>query len=740
MLSRRGFILSGAAVGGGLIVAWSMRALDDGDAAAKFAGAGAAAHPLNAWLKIDTDGIVTCAIHRAEMGQGVTTGLAQLLIEELDGVWADTRFEFAPVDRDYFNFGILEDGRPFGDPDESLGAAAGTWAMRRVMHAVGLSLTVASTSIIDAWDTLRPAGAAARQMLIAAAARRWDVDAGSLHTEPGFVVDAAGTRRASYGELAAAAADERPPSDPPLKPPADYRLVGRDVPRLDAPMKVDGSAVFASDVELPDMLYAAIVHSPVVGSNVESYDATAAAAMPGVERIVRAGDNAVAVVASDTWSALQAADAVTITAAPVDLVDTDDIDDRYFAKLDAEALVTIRDDEGTDASMDSAAATAFAEYTAPYLAHECMEPMSCVAHFTGDALSVWAGTQSNSVSRDVAAALAGLDKDKVEVHSTFLGGGFGRRAEMDSVTQAVAIALQFPGRPIKLTWSRQQDTRHGAYRPLAVARVRGAVDGDGALAAIDYRVVAQSVGADYARRTPSPRKVDDADDRNVISPTDRPLYSIANLRVGYVPVVAHVPVGFWRSVAYSLNPFFLESFIDELAHAANTDPLAFRRRALAGRDRHLAVLDAVEDAAGPAHPGRGYALVESHGSVIAHAIDVETEAGEFSRVARVTCAIDCGRPLHPDNIVAQTEGCIFNGLAAALYGRVDIENGRIRQRSFGAYARYLLADQPRIDVRIVPSERRPGGVGEVSLPGVAPALCNAIFAATGRRVRKLPIR
>lgn len=740
MLSRRGFILSGAAVGGGLIVAWSMRALDDGDAAAKFAGAGAAAHPLNAWLKIDTDGIVTCAIHRAEMGQGVTTGLAQLLIEELDGDWANTRFEFAPVDRDYFNFGILEDGRPFGDPEASLGAAAGTWAMRRIMHAVGLSLTVASTSIIDAWDTLRPAGAAARQMLIAAAARRWNVDVGALTTEPGYVVDAAGGRKASYGELAEAAAEERPPSDPPLKPPADYRLVGRDVPRLDTPMKVDGSAMFASDVELPEMLYAAIVHSPVVGSSVESFDAAAAEAMPGVERVVRAGDAAIAVVASDTWSALQAADAVTLTPAPLDLVDTDGLVDRYFDKLDAEALVTIRDDEGTDAIIDAATTTAFAEYSAPYLAHECMEPMSCVAHYTGDALAVWAGTQSNSVSRDVAAALAGLDKDKVEVHTTFLGGGFGRRAEMDSVEQAVAIALQFPDRPIKLTWSRQQDTRHGAYRPLAVARVRGAVDGDGGLAAIDYRVVAQSVGADYARRTPSPRKVDDADDRNVISPTDRPLYDIASLRVGYVPVIAHVPVGFWRSVAYSLNPFFLESFIDELAHAAGTDPLAFRRSALAGRERHLAVLDALEDAAGPARRGRGYALVESHSSVIAHAVDVDTEAGEFSRVARVTCAIDCGRALHPDNIVAQTEGCIFNGLAAALHGRVDIENGRIRQRSFGAYARFLLADQPRIDVRIVPSELRPGGVGEVSLPGVAPALCNAIFAATGRRVRKLPIR
>jgi len=732
-------MLSGAAAGGGLILAYGAWRLDDGDAAQKFAAAGRPAFPLNAWIKIDPDGDITCAIHRAEMGQGITTGIAQLLIEELDGEWSRARFEFSPVDRDYYNFGILEDGRPFGDPDASWWAGTGTWAMRQVMHAVGLSLTVASTSTIDAWDTVRPAGAAARQMLIAAAARRWQCSPGELRTEPGVVIDAAGGRQADYGALAEAAARETPPAKPPLKAPDKYRIVGRNVPRLDIPMKVAGSAEYASDVVLPDMLYAAIVHSPVIGTRMASFDAGAAERLPGVERIVPAGNDAVAVVASNTWAALQAAQRVRVEPEPMDTVDTDELGAHYFSLLDTRERVIIRDDTGTLATLEASRHIVSADYEAPYLAHECMEPMSCVAVYTGDALEVWVGTQSNSLSRDVAAQVAGLDRRRVTIHSTFLGGGFGRRAEMDFVSQAVAVAVQFPGRPIKLTWSREQDIRHGTLRPLAVARVRGALTGDGSIAAIDYAVVSQSVSADYARRTPSPRKVDDDADRYVVAPSDRPLYAVGTLRASYVPVLSHVPVGYWRSVSYTLNPFFLESFIDELATMAGADPLAFRRRALVGNPRHLAVLDALEEAAGPPPPGRGFAIVESHGSVVAHAVDIATQDGRFAGVERVTCAIDCGRVLHPDTVRAQTVSCIFDGLAVALYGRVEIVAGQVQQRRFRTYADFRLAAQPRIDVHIVPGVERPGGAGEVSLPGVAPALCNAIFAATGTRIRTLPV-
>jgi len=366
---------------------------------------------------------------------------------------------------------------------------------------------------------------------------------------------------------------------------------------------------------------------------------------------------------------------------------------------------------------------------------------SCVARFAGDALEVWVGTQSNSLSRDVAAAVSGLAKDRVTVHSTFMGGAFGRRSEMDFVAQAVALAVQLPGRPIKLSWTRRQDVRHGAFRPASVARVRGTVDADGNIAAIDFAVAQQSVTADFARRVPSPRKVDDDDDRYIVAPADQPLYRVDKLRASYVPVIAHVPVGFWRSVSFTLIPFFFESFVDELAANTAADPLEFRRRALAGKPRYLAVLDALAELAGPATAdGRGYAFIESHGTVVGHAIDVAAREGKFDRVMRVACTIDCGFALHPDNVIAQTEGCIFDGLAAALDGRIDIRAGKVRQQYFSTYAQFRMDQQPQIDIRIVPSDNRPGGVGEAAIPGVAPALCNAIFAATGERIRRLPVR
>jgi isoquinoline 1-oxidoreductase beta subunit len=753
MLSRRGFILSGAAVGGGLVIAYASHRLDDGDATEKFAASGRAASPLNAWIKITSQGEIICAIHRAEMGQGITTGIAQLLIEELDGDWNNARFEFPPVDRDYYNFGILEDGRPFGDPDASLLAGAGTWAMREMFHAIGLSLTAASVSIIDAWDTVRPAGAAARQMLIAAAARRWNCDPPSLITEAGVVIDAAGNRRATYGDLAEAAAQEEPPSDPPLKNPADYRLVGHDVPRLDTPAKVSGTAMYGSDVVLPNMLYAAIVHSPVIGTRVAGFDGSEAAREPGVTGVVTAGEFAVAVVAADTWTAMRAAEQVRVDAlletgdgTPIIPVDTDGLGEAYLAMLNEQEPVVIREEGTADAAIASNDRSIDVVYELPYLTHECMEPMNCTALYTGDALEVWAGSQGNSIARDTAARVAGLSNDQVRFHSTFMGGGFGRRAEMDFVEQATAVAIQFPGRPIKLTWSRPQDIRHGTTRPAAVARVRGAVGANGSIA-MNYAVAAQSVSASYGTRVPSPRRVDDRDDRYIVAPSDRPAYRIDNMKVWYVPVRAHVPVGYWRSVSHTINPFFLECFIDELAASVDTDPLTFRRQALADQPRHLAVLDALDEFAGPATQPRGYAINETHGSVVAHAVEVETRGGaqgraqnvEFARVARVFCVVDCGRVLHPDNVVAQTEGCIFDGLANALQGRLEIADGIVQQQNLRTYDRFKLDEQPEIHVHLVSSERRPGGVGEVAIPGAAPALCNAIYAATGKRIRKLPI-
>ncbi|MGI9331495.1 MAG: molybdopterin cofactor-binding domain-containing protein [Gammaproteobacteria bacterium] len=749
MPSRRTFILAGTALGGGLLLGVVLPSrLDDGDAAAKFARLGQAGAPLNAWLKISADGTVTCAIHRAEMGQGVTTSLAMLLAEELDADWRQVRFEFAPVDRDYYNFGMLLDGQPLGDPAASWGAATGTWAMRQLFHGIGLSMTISSTSVVDAWDTLRPAGATARQMLIDAAARQWQVPADSLTTRDGFVIDPANDRQRGYGELAEAAAEEKPRDDVAIKDPSQFRLVGTDVTRLATPLQVTGTAQFGVDVVRPDMLYATVVHSPVAGTAVAAFDTQGAENMPGVEHIGLVGkpgaEWAVAVIAQNTWQAQQAAKRLTVTPQKVtgELMNTATVSDDYQALLDQPELIVFRDDGAAAATLESAEQVVSATYEVPFLAHACMEPMNCTAHYTGDALEVWAPSQAHSMARDIAAELAGLDKAAVTLHTPFMGGGFGRRAEMDFVEQAVTAALQVPGRPVKLTWSREQDIRHDAYRPAAVCRVSGTTDASGQLVALDYRVATQSVVASYEPPTPPPRGWDAETDKSVVTAIDPPVYDLPHLKVSYAPVHSHMPAGFWRSVSHSWNTFFIESFVDELALAAQMTPLAFRRQALADKPRHLAALNAVASDGGKLSvDGIGYAVAESHESVVAHAVEVMTKDGRFARVKRVICAIDCGPVIHPDGVRAQMEGSIVDGLSAALYGQLDISDGVVEQGNFDTYRRLRLADTPEIVVIILRSQQtRPAGTGEPAVPGVAPALANAIFAATGQRHRQLPLQ
>jgi isoquinoline 1-oxidoreductase beta subunit len=753
VLSRRGFVLSGVAVGGGLIIGYAQWRLSDGDAATKFAASGQSATPLNAWLKIDTSGQITCAIHRAEMGQGVTTSLAMLLAEELDADWSQMRFEFAPVDRDYYNFGMLLNGQPLGDPEASWLAGTGTWAIRKVFHAMGLSMTISSSSMIDAWDTLRPAGAAARQMLIKAAARKWQCSPEQLLTAAGSVIDTERDRKASYGELAEAAARERPPSKPALKDPSTYRIVGRDVPRLDTEMKVQGRAEFGIDVLQPDMLYAAVVHSPIAGTAVQSFAANGAEQMPGVEHILLAGEagkeRAVAVVADNTWRAMQAAAKISITPkTPSTLAgNSQNVGADYLARLDAtdnpDDHVVFRADGQAETVIEAAPSAINVVYEVPFLAHACMEPMNCTALFTGSELTVWAPTQAHSVVRELGAAIAGLSADQVTVHTTFMGGGFGRRAEMDFAKQAISVALQIPGRPIKLTWSREQDIRHDAFRPAAVCRIRGAADDGGAISAMHYALATQSVVASYETRTPTPRGVEARDDTSVVTAVDPLIYPLENLTVRFTPVESHIPAGYWRSVSHSWNTFFIESFVDELAIAAKIDPLVFRQQALKDRPRTLKVLNAVAEKIGAGKAfstGRGFAVAESHSAIVAHGVEIATRRGQFQRVTRVVCAIDCGPVIHPDNVRAQMESSVVDGLSAALYGQIDIEQGRVVQGNFDRYQRLRMADTPVIEVILIDSAAdRPAGVGEPAVPGVAPALTNAIFNATGERIRKLPI-
>jgi isoquinoline 1-oxidoreductase beta subunit len=744
-MTRRQFLITGLAVGGGLAIGYGINRLDDGDAAEKFVASTPDSFALNAWIKIAPGGEITFAVHRAEMGQGVSTSLPMMLAEEMDADWSMVRYEFAPVDKDYFNFGIVGRGRPFGDTEESLWASAGTWALRKVFHVMGLSMTISSSSIIDAYDTLRPAGAAARAMLMAAAAKKWRLPKDTLTTENGWVIDESGGRRASYGELAEAAAQERPPADPPLKNPKDYRIVGTNIPRLDVPAKVDGSAVFGSDITLPNMLYATVKHAPVFGSKIKSCNPDRVLERPGVEQVIPIGDDTIAVIAKSTWHAMEAAGDldVSFTSGPPEPADSSTLFDVYREALDDPDPSVFRDEGDTQAALSTANELIEAVYGMPFLAHLCMEPMNCTALVSDTGVKVWAPTQTNTLAHKIAAEVAGVNPDKVIVYSTLIGGAFGRRAETDFIRQAVTAAKAVPGRPVKLTWSREEDVQHDMYRPAAVCKMNGGLDKEGNLVALESKLVTQSVVASYNQRTPTARGGNAKKDRSVCSGIYNMVYPVPHMRVAYVPQTLDVPVGYWRSVGSSHGCFFVESFIDELAHANDEDPLEFRKRLLHKHPRHLAILNEValradwDTPMAPGH-GRGIAITDNHGTIVAEVVHVTVHNGRLS-VEEVICVVNCRQIIHPDTVVAQIEGAILDGLSAALHGQITLTKGQVDQSNFSDYRFLSLAEAPKVTVHVLPEEGRPGGIGEPGLPPIAPALANAIFNATGRRIRSLPI-
>lgn len=746
---RRGFLLAGAAVGGGLLVGCgapsATERLGRGDTLPVRDGEVA----LNGWVKIAPDGRVTVAVPRAEMGQGVTTALPMLLAEELGARWEDVHVEAAPVARLYANASVLLSVLPFTPDDEGLTARVARAGAQRLAYMLSLQVTGASSSVRDAWEPMRTAGATARAMLVQAAAARWGVPTAQCHVEAGRVVQTRTGASLGFGELVTAAAALSPPTEVPLKDAAQFRFIGRPMPRKDVPAKVDGSARFGIDVRLPDMVYATIVQPPVFGARVATLDAALALKRPGVHRVLQIPQGVV-VVASNWWRAQQAvADLrITYTTTPHDQVASRDIARAFAQALNETAGTTFAERGQPEAQLASATRVIEARYTAPFLAHATMEPMNCTAqwHPRGERqgqLDVWVGTQVPSFVQWKAAQAAGIDTEQVRLQQFYLGGGFGRRLETDMVEQAVAIAMQLDGLPVKLLWSREEDMQHDVYRPAALSVFRAGLDAQGRVTAWHNRVVAPSVGLSTTARL-LPWAAADTPDKNQIEGAFELPYAFPHLAVTQVRPATHVPLGSWRSVGHSYNAFFTECFMDELAHAQGQDPVAYRQGLLQGHPRHQAVLALAARQAGwgqalPAGRARGVALHESFGSVCAQVAEVSIE-GDQVRVHRVTCAIDCGVVVNPDTVDAQLQSAIVYGLSAALYGEITLAHGRVEQSSFPSYPVLQMAQMPRIDTHTVSSTRAPGGVGEPATPPIAPAVANALFALRGQRVRDLPIR
>ena len=735
-MRRRAFLIGSAAIAGGVAIGvggwWATR--PPGNPLRP----GPGEVTLNAYVLVTREGVSVVA-PRAEMGQGVQTTLAALVAEEMDLDWGQVRAIHGPASVAYANARLIAQSLPFAEWQDSLARDAAAGAGRLAARLMRMQLTGGSTSISDAFETMRRAGAAARVMLVEAAARRLGVPAASLRTEAGAVLAPDGTR-IPYTELAQDAALVDPPSDPALKPQTEWRLLGRSLPRLDMGRKVRGAATFGIDVRLSGMVYAAVRANPHLGGRLLSYDAAAAAAerMPGALRVLRIGD-AVAAVARNTWAAMQAVDAIEVDWGPAPYPpDTEAILARISTAFDRSPQMALRDEGDVDAAL-AGEGVLRAEYRAPYLAHATMEPMTATALFREGRLTIWTGTQAPTNVRDQAAALAGVRAEAVAVETTYLGGGFGRRFETDAALQAVRLALAMPGTPVKLTWSREEDIRHDFYRPGAIARMAG-VPGPVVPQALSAAIAGPSLTATQILRQagtapPGP-------DRFLVEGAFDQPYAIPHFRVaGHVSDV-EVPVGFWRSVGYSFNTFFLESFLDELAHAAGLDPVETRLRLL--RDTHppsAAVVEAVAQLAGwgsplPPDRARGVAFCLSYGSPTAQIVQIaRTDRG--IAVEKVWCAQDVGTALDPGNIEAQIQSGIVFGLSAAMMGEITFADGMVEQSNFHDYAALRMNQCPTIETRILQSGHL-GGVGEPGTPPVAPALGNAIFALTGQRLRRLP--
>lgn len=712
-ISRRRFLISTAAVGGGLVLGFFLpgRETEAANIAQQpWTPPTPGGNEINAWLVIGSDDTVTIRVAQSEMGEGVFTSMPMLVAEELECDWTKVRAEYASANRS------LRENRVY-----QRFATGGSGAVRRSR------------------EYLQQAGASARARLIAAAAQQWGVPARECRAENGTVVHTASGRRVNYGAIAAAAANVKLDAEPAIKTPNQFTLLGKSQKRLDVPLKVNGSATFGIDVRLPDMLYASVVTCPVYGGKLKSYDFNAIKNMPGVHAAVEV-PNGVAVVANSFWRAKTALEVM-----PVEW----DFGEHASASSEAfrQAFRAALNDSGTVASergdtltaIQGAAQVVEADYEAPYLAHATMEPMNCTAHVTPERVEVWVGTQNPEGALAAAAEIIGVAPENVYVHNCFLGGGFGRRFYNDDVRQAVTVAKAV-GRPVKLIWTREEDMRHDFYRPMSALRFRAGLDANGTPVALLNRSVTHSILSWFR-----PDAVQGGIDRTSVEGLRNMPYGFEHQRVEHLIKNTHVPVAFWRSVGSSQNAFALESFLDEIAHAGGKDPVELRRLLLKGHADWLHVLDTVAEKANwgktlPQGTAQGVAIHESFGTIVAQVAEVAVSKRGEVRVERVVCAIDCGHVVNPLNVAEQMESGVVYGLTAAFYGQIRIDKGRAVEGNFDDYQMLRINQMPEVETHLaLTGGDKWGGIGEPGVPPIAPAVCNAIFKITGKRVRALPL-
>ena len=706
-VQRRDFLKVSVAASGGLLIGFQFPGIS------RLASAQAYASTFmpNAFVRIGTDERITVIVNHSEMGQGVYTSLPMLLADELDADWTKVGYESAPVDPKYNH------------------------------PAFGMQITGGSSSVWSGLEQFRQAGAAARAMLVAAAAQQWNVDAASCRTESGAVFNGS-NRKLTYGQLVGAASKLTPPEHVQLKDPKTFKLIGKPIKRLDTPVKLNGAAVFGIDVKLPGMLTATIARPPIFGAKMKSFDDSRARSMPGVRKIV-AVPAGVAVIADTFWQAKMAREALQVDwdEGSMQNFSTSQMMQEFRERAKSTGT-SVRKDGDAAGALANAAKRIEAVYEVPFLSHLMMEPLNCTVDLRPDSCEVWTGSQFQTVDRANAAKAAGLPNEKVQLHTTFLGGGFGRRAnpQSDFVVEAVHIA-KAAGVPVKVIWTREDDMRGGWYRPAFLHAIEGGIDASGNAVSWRSRLVGQSImtgtpfAAMFMKGNYDPSSVEGVDDLP---------YAIPNLTVESHQAEINVPVQWLRSVGHSHTAFAVECFVDELAALAQKDPYQFRRQLLLKQPRHLGVLDLVAQKAGwdkplPKGMGRGIAVHFAFGSYSAHVAEVSVTDGKV-RVHRMVCAIDCGQYVNPGIIAAQTEGGAIFGASAALFQELTFESGRLQQTNFNTFPVMRMNECPEIETHIVESNEKAGGIGEPGVPCAAPAIANAIFAVTGKRIRRLPIR